>query len=137
MEIKIRDNELVLKPQDVAEIAKAVLSKEEKIDQDKEHFWVFGMNSRNIIKYMELVSLGSLNASLVHPREVYRLAVFKGVAHIIVCHNHPSGDSGPSSEDIRMTTRLTEAGKIMGIELLDHIIISTGDTFSFKEKGLM
>jgi len=125
------------KPEDLARILQDILKTEDRYDQDKEHFWAIGLNSRNIIQYLELVSLGTLNASLVHPREVFRLSVHKAVASILIAHNHPSGNTEPSREDLEITKRLTEAGKILGIDVLDHIIIAGKDYLSFKEKSLI
>ncbi|CAD7782800.1 MAG: hypothetical protein KCCBMMGE_01538 [Candidatus Methanoperedenaceae archaeon GB37] len=85
----------------------------------------------------EIISVGSLNASLVHPREVFEPAVRNLAAQIILAHNHPSGDPEPSEDDITVTKRLIEAGKIMGIEVVDHIIVVKNGFFSFKEKGLL
>ncbi|HRU40693.1 MAG TPA: JAB domain-containing protein, partial [Candidatus Diapherotrites archaeon] len=79
---------------------------------------------------------GSLNASIVHPREVFNPAIRKSSASIIMVHNHPSGDPSPSSEDVSITARIAEAGKLIGIELVDHIIIGDGKYISMKEKGL-
>jgi DNA repair protein RadC len=119
----------------VAEIMRAILDSEHETDQGREHFWAMGVNRKNILQYVELVSLGSLCASIVHPREVFRLAVMKGVAALIFCHNHPTGDPRPSQEDIELTRRLRGVGEILGIEVLDHVII--GKTyFSFKDNGL-
>jgi len=104
----------------------------------KEHFWVIGLSTRNAIQYIDLVSLGTLNASLVHPREVFRFSILKAVSSIILSHNHPSGDAEPSEEDMRITRRLVEAGKIIGIEVIDHIVIGDRDNFySFKERGII
>ena len=85
---------------------------------------------------VEEISVGSLNASIVHPREVFNPAIRKSSASIIMVHNHPSGDPAPSSEDISITARIAEAGKLIGIELVDHIIIGDGKYISMKEKGL-
>jgi DNA repair protein RadC len=89
-----------------------------------------------VVKYIDLTSLGTLNASLVHPREVFRLAVMQGIASVILGHNHPSGSTEPSEEDLRITRRLVEAGKILGIEILDHVIIADNTYLSFKAQGL-
>jgi DNA repair protein RadC len=124
-------------PVAVASILQAVLRAESLIDRDKEHFWTIGLNTRNVVKYVDLVSLGTLNASLIHPREVFRLAVMEGAANIILSHNHPSEDPEPSEEDIRITKRLVEAGKILGIEVLDHIIVTNNHNLSFKAQGLI
>lgn len=137
MIVKAR-KQTITNPQNVHEILSRVLHSDNEIDRMKEHFWIVGLNTRNVIQYIELVSLGTLCASLVHPREVYRFAIMKAISSLIISHNHPSGDPEPSEEDLRITRRLTDAGKIIGIELLDHIIIGNDGGFcSFKEKGLM
>jgi len=123
----------ITSPEKVAEIMKAVLSSESQIDQDKEHSWTLGLTTKNRIKYIELVTLGLLNRNLVHPREVFRLAIMEGVRSIIFVHNHPSGDIDPSTEDVETTKKLKEAGKIIGISLLDHVIIGGDGYYSFKE----
>jgi len=139
MKIQVREfkKKSINKPEDLARILQDILKTEDRYDQDKEHFWAIGLNSRNIIQYLELVSLGTLNASLVHPREVFRLSVHKAVASIIVAHNHPSGNAEPSREDLEITKRLVEAGKILGIEVLDHITVAGKEYLSFKEKNLI
>ena len=137
MEIEIKEKNDVRCPQDVAEIFRAILKAESEIDQDKEHFWTVGLNPINTIKYIELVSLGILNMNFVHPREVFRLAILKAVDCIIVCHNHPSGAVRPSPQDEKITTQLVEAGKIIGITVLDHIIIGDGNQYSFADSGLI
>ena len=121
----------------VAKIFRAILEMECDIDRDKEHFWVIGLSQANKIKYIELVSLGILNASLVHPREVFRFAIMKAVAGIILVHNHPSGETNPSEQDIRITKQLSEAGKILGIKLYDHVILGEGPERSFANEGLI
>ena len=125
------------KPKYLAEILIKILKCEEENDREKEHFWAIGLTSRNTIKYIELVSLGTLNASLVHPREVYRLAIQKNTCQLIVAHNHPSGDIEPSKNDIEVTHRLEKAGEILGIELIDHIIITKDKFVSFKGLRLL
>jgi DNA repair protein RadC len=128
----------VTNPRTVQEVLSKVLNSENEVDRMKEHFWVIGLSTRNAIQYIDLVSLGTLNASLVQPREVFRFSILKAVSSIILSHNHPSGDSEPSEEDLRITKRLVEAGKIIGIEVLDHIVIGSRDSFcSFKERGII
>ena len=125
-------------PQNVHDVLSKVLNSENEVDRMKEHFWIVGLNTRNVIQYIDLVSLGTLNSSLVHAREVFRFAILKAISSLIIAHNHPSGDPKPSEEDIRITRRLTDAGRIIGIEVLDHIIIGNDSGFcSFKGKGLM
>jgi DNA repair protein RadC len=87
------------------------------------------------VVYEKVVFIGSLNASIVHPREVFKEALKWSAASIIVSHNHPSGDPAPSREDIAVTKRLVEAGEIIGIECLDHLIVGDGEFVSLKEKG--
>lgn len=102
-----------------------------------EHLRVIMLNTKNVVISIQDISIGSLNASIVHPREVFCEAIKKRSASIIVCHNHPSGDPAPSTEDINITKRLKECGTIVGIELLDHIIIGDGVFVSLKEKGIL
>jgi len=103
----------------------------------KEHFVCLFLNTKNQVIGEETLSIGSLNASIVHPREVFLAAIRRSSAAIICAHNHPSGDPTPSAEDIEITRRLKEAGQIIGIEVLDHLIIGDGNFVSLKEKGLM
>ncbi len=110
----------------------------EKIGKEKkEHFLILSLDSRNNLIRENIVSIGTINANLVHPREVFKEAIDARAASVIVAHNHPSGDTEPSEDDLTITKRLTEAGKIMGIDVLDHIIITKNKVFSFKEKGLI
>lgn len=111
--------------------------KEEIMDWSKEQFVVASFDTRNRLIGIDRATKGTLTASLVHPRETFEKAIRRHAATIIVAHNHPSGDPDPSEEDIRITKRLSEAGKIMGIELLDHIILSQDSYYSFKEKGML
>lgn len=95
------------------------------------------VNTKNKVILTKDVSMGSINSSIVHPREVFMEAVRRSAASIIICHNHPSGDPTPSSEDINITHRLKECGKLLGIDLLDHLIIGNGTYISLKEKGIL
>ena len=106
-------------------------------DKAKEHFKLILLNTRNKIIGISTVSIGTLNSNLVHPREVFKDAISHSAASVVFAHNHPSGDPEPSEDDLTITKRLTEAGKILGIEVLDHIIITKNGFFSFKEKGLI
>ena len=103
----------------------------------QEHFVVLFLNVKNQILHKQTIFIGSLNASIVHPREIFREAVKRSAASIICAHNHPSGNPTPSTEDIDVTKRLYEAGILMGIELLDHVIIGDHQFISLKEKGYM
>jgi len=102
----------------------------------KEFLRVIFLNTKNIVIDIKDISIGSLNSSIVHPREVFSEAIRRSSSSIIICHNHPSGDPEPSMEDINITKRLFEVGKLVGIELLDHIIIGDGCYISLKEKNL-
>jgi DNA repair protein RadC len=121
---------------DVARVFLDLLALEDKIDQEKEHFYVMHLDIRNRVNLVELVSLGTLTASLVHPRETFRRAVIAGSVSIIVAHNHPSGEVEPSDEDTKTTTSLHEAGNILGIKLLDHVIFTKDKFFSFRENKM-
>jgi len=103
----------------------------------KEYFKIILLDTKNNIKKISEISVGSLNSSIVHPREVFSEAVANSAASVILVHNHPSGESEPSREDISLTNRLNECGKILGIKILDHIIIGDGVFYSFKEEGLL
>lgn len=122
---------------ELADIMKAILAAGDESDRLKEHFWTIGMNTKNVIQYIDLVSLGSLTASLVHPRETFKFAVMKSTAELLLCHNHPSGDTKPSQEDILLTRRLVQAGEVLGIQVLDHVIIGDSGHFSFRDNGML
>jgi DNA repair protein RadC len=126
-------------PKHAANVFHAVLKAESQLDAEKEHVWIMGMSGQNVIKYIELIALGSMQACTIHPREVFRFAVLKGTSGIILCHNHPSETIQPSDADITVTRRLRQAGDILGIHVLDHIIISNeiDGYFSFNEKGIL
>lgn len=110
----------------------------EKIGREKkEHFIILALDSRNYLISINDVSVGTLNANLVHPREVFGDAVRSNAASVIVAHNHPSGDTMPSKEDIKISKTLVVAGKIIGIDVLDHIIVSSSGSNSLKEMNLM
>lgn len=101
----------------------------------QEHFLVMYLNVKNHVLHKEVVFIGSLNASIVHPREIFRNAIKRSAASILVAHNHPSGTTTPSPEDLDVTARLVEVGKLVGIEVVDHLIIGDYDYLSLKEKG--
>jgi len=103
----------------------------------KEHFRGLYLNTRNRLIHDEVISIGSLNLSIVHPREIFRPAIEYGAAAIILAHNHPSGDPQPSDDDIKITQQITEVGKMMEIYVLDHLIIGEDGYVSLREKGVM
>jgi DNA repair protein RadC len=100
-----------------------------------EQFGVVLLDTRHRVVRVAVLSVGTLNASLVHPREVFQTAAAGGAAAIVVFHNHPSGDPAPSPDDVALTARLVEAGGIMGIEVLDHVVLADATYYSFKEAG--
>ncbi|HOZ88158.1 MAG TPA: JAB domain-containing protein, partial [Bacteroidia bacterium] len=124
---------------DIYKIMQQVLLRENKIDRNKEHFWTIGLDNAHRILYVELVSLGTTTSALVEPMQVFRVAILKGAVRIVLVHNHPSGEIRPSDEDISITDRLIQVGKIIGIKVLDHLIISEktynslGDTGELKK----
>jgi len=105
--------------------------------QDREIFCIVVLDARNQVIGINTVSIGSVSASIVHPRETFRPAIMMGASSIILAHCHPSGDPSPSKDDIELTRRLVKAGEILGIEVLDHLIIGDSRFLSLKEKGLM
>lgn len=109
----------------------------EMADLNQEVLKLIILNTKNKIIKVKDIFKGSLNSSIVHPREIYCEAIKCGGASIIICHNHPSGDPSPSKEDINITLRIKECGRIIGIELLDHIILGNKDFISLKEKGII
>lgn len=120
-------------PSQAAEIGRLFLE-----NSDREKLIVCCLDTKNQPISVSVVSIGSLNSSIVHPREVFKVAILSNSASIIIMHNHPSGDTTASSEDINITNRLKECGKLMGISLIDHIIIgSEGKYCSLKEKGIL
>ena len=128
--LKDKKATLILSPKDVWENCKDIR------DHRKEHFVVFFLDTRNQQIQREIISVGTLNANLVHPREVFEPAIKHSAAQIIVCHNHPSGNPEPSDEDIAITRRLQEAGKILGIEIMDHVVVCQNAFLSLKCEGL-
>jgi len=119
-------------PQDAADLLMARLRYE-----PKEHFLIVLLSTKNHVLATPTISIGSLNASIVHPRELFREAIHYSAAAIILVHNHPSGDPTPSQEDIMLTRKIVEAGKILEIHVLDHVIIGDNKYVSLKEKGII
>ena len=104
---------------------------------DREVFGILTLNARHIATRRIIVSIGSLNASIVHPREVFRAAILHSAASLVLVHNHPSGDPEPSEEDLSITRRLVSAGEILGIGILDHVVIGSRGSVSFRAKDLL
>lgn len=114
-----------------------VLLKDFLEDSDREKLLVVCLDTKNQPINISTVSVGTLNSSLVHPREIFKTAILSNSNQIILAHNHPSGISAPSSEDKAMTNRISKAGEILGIELIDHVIVGNDEYFSFKENGFI
>lgn len=123
-------NRVIGSPQDGYNLIKQFLG-----DVDREHFVVVCLDTKNQPTAINVCHIGSLNSSIVHPREVMKPAILSNAAGVIVGHNHPSGNPEPSQEDIQVTRKLVEAGKIIGIDILDHIILGDDSFISLKEKG--
>ena len=120
-------------PEDVVSLCSAQLR-----GLDREHFWCLALNTKNRLLKMVEVSIGSLNASIVHPRELFKEAVKVSAASIVLVHNHPTGDATPSGADVQLTRRLVKAGDVLGIEVLDHVVIGDGgEHSSLRDLGLM
>ncbi len=139
MTIKLtaKDKIKVLYPSDVYRIMKKILLRENKIDRNKEHLWIVGLNGASTILFIELVALGSSNTAPVEPMQVFRVAVLKGATSIMLVHNHPSNDLTPSSADKNVTDRLMQCGNILQIKVADHIIITEKEHYSFSKSGLL
>lgn len=102
---------------------------------DRETVIVFGLGTKSDINFISTVSVGSLNTSIVHPREIFKASIASNCARLIIAHNHPSGDISPSDADHKFTRRICEAGELLGIEVLDHVIVSPTEYYSFAEYG--
>ncbi|GAK43277.1 DNA repair protein RadC [Paenibacillus urinalis] len=132
MQTRLTERPVIRSPKDAAD-----LLMEQLRYLQKEHFVCLFLNTKNHVIAQETLSMGSLNASIVHPREVFRAAMKCSSASIVCAHNHPSGDPAPSPEDIQLTRRLVKAGEIVGIDVLDHIVIGDGKYASLKEQGFI
>jgi DNA repair protein RadC len=132
--LKLAHQPRMISSGDVAEIVRTYLA-----GTDREHFLVLTLDSKNRLIGLNTVSIGSLNSSLAHPREVMKLAILQNAAAIIVAHNHPSGEVTASQEDRNLTDRLKQVSELLGIRLLDHVIVGDGTerVFSFADDGLL
>ena len=122
---------LIRGPEDVAKL----LPRMKRLE--REHFLVVLLNARHEVDAVETVSVGSLNASIVHPREVFKPAILASAASVVLVHNHPSGDPEPSEEDLTITKRLVEVGDLLGIGVLDHVIVGSRGVVSFRSRQLL
>ncbi len=115
----------------------SILLRENQIRRNQEHFWVVGLDNKNKILFVELISLGASNRVTVNPPEVFRMAIYKLAVKMILVHNHPSGSLTPSDADLDLTDRMMKTGKLIKIEVLDHLIISEKEHFSFESEGII
>lgn len=127
----------ILNADDIFQIMVKILLREDKIDRDKEHFWVVGLATNNKLLFIELISLGTVNSTLVEPMEVFSVALQKRAVNIILVHNHPSGELKPSEQDKDITDRLIQVGKIVNTPVFDHLIITRTSFLSFKDVELL
>lgn len=123
---------VIRSPKDAAQLFRDFLG-----PLDREYFVVLCLNVKNEPTHLNIAHMGSLNSSIVHPREVFKPAILSNAGSVMVCHNHPSGHATPSPEDLQVTKRLKQVGEYLGIELLDHIILGDTDYVSLREKGQM
>ncbi len=131
--VYLKDSNIQVKSaEEVVKVFQDVFALEDPIEQDKEHFYVMHLDIRSRVKMVELVTIGGLTSAPVHPRETFRRAVMAGSAAIIIAHNHPSGEPDPSDEDTKLTKHIFEAGKLLGIDMLDHVIFTKDNYWSFK-----
>ncbi len=139
MTVRLTENQKIqiLNAQDVYSIIQQVLLREKKIDRNKEHFWIIGLATNNQILFIELISLGSVKATIVEPMEVFSFALQKRAVKIIMVHNHPSGTLNPSKADIEITDKMVAIGKFLRMPIIDHFIISEKMYYSFTASGLL
>ncbi len=137
MQLKLTEQQKIkiLGADDVYGIMQRILKREQKIDRNREHFWTIGLNNAHNILYIELISLGGTRSTIVEPMQVFRVGVLKGALKLVLVHNHPSGALKPSPADIEVTDRLVQAGQILDIDIMDHLIISEKSYLSLNEIG--
>lgn len=139
MKVTLNKNEKIkiLNSDDIYSVMQRILMRENKIDRNKEHFWIIGLAQNNRILYIELVSLGTVKATLIEPMEIFSIALQKRTVKIILVHNHPSKEVKPSEADTDITDRLIQVGKFLNVPVLDHLIISEKTYYSFADTGLI
>ena len=131
--LRVAERPKIRGPRDIAAIVTKYLA-----ESDREHMLCLLLDTKNGVIGMHVISIGDLSSALVHPREVFKAAILANAASLVLAHNHPSGDPTPSPEDISITKRLKEAGEILGIDVLDHIVIGDANHFtSLKERGYL
>ena len=127
----------VLNSSDIYKVMQQVLLREHKIRRNQEHFWVVGLNNNNKILFIELVGLGAVNRVNANPPDIFRMGIYKLAVQMILVHNHPSSHIKPSDADIQFTVRIIKVGKLINIEVIDHLIISEEKYTSFADKGII
>lgn len=139
MDVKLSQDEKIRigSPEDIYDVMQRLLLRESRISQEKEHFWVLGLDSNNKITYIELLSLGNITTAIINPLEVFNLAVRKKSPKIILVHNHPNESVDPTPEDIRITNKVVDGGNTLTIKVLDHLIISKDSYYSFADNNLL
>ncbi|MHB9026427.1 MAG: JAB domain-containing protein [Armatimonadota bacterium] len=130
--VQTTDRKVISSPADAYEILKEFIG-----EADREQFVILLLDTRHNLRGIHVVSIGSLNASIVHPREVFKPVLLANCAGIVMGHNHPSGDPDASSEDLALTSRIKQGGELLGISVLDHIILGQDTFVSLKDRGLM
>ncbi len=138
MEIKLTDDQKIKinNPQEIFVIMKEILLRENKYSRNREHFWVVGLDIDNAILYIELVSIGSMEETVVDPKEVFRVGILKFARYLILVHNHPFGHLEPGENDLKTTNQLIHAAKLVRLQVIDHLIINTEKFSSFGNEGI-
>ena len=131
------ENHKLQESNDVYRIMRRILLRQNRLRRKSEYFWTIGLSQSLDIEYIELIALGSLNTVSIDPVEVFSIAVSKKCKKVILCHNHPSGNRKPSDSDIDLTNQLRDGGKLLHIDILDHLIIDEESYFSFLDKEYM
>lgn len=139
MNVKLNELEKIkiLNSEDIYSVMQRILLRENKIERNKEHFWIIGLAQNNRILYIELISVGTINKTLVEPMEVFSIALQKRTVKIVLVHNHPSGSIRPSEEDKDITDHLIQVGQFLNIPVIEHLIISLKTYYSFNDSGLL
>lgn len=127
----------ILNSTHIYDVMQQILLRENKIRRNQEHFWVVGLDTKNKILFIELIGLGAVNRVNANPPDVFRMGIYKLAVRMILVHNHPSGDVEPSKADLDFTDRMLKVGKLINIEVIDHLIISESEYTSFEDEGTM
>lgn len=127
----------ILNSADIYKVMQQILLRENKLRRNQEHFWVVGLDNRNKILFIELIALGRVNRVDANPPDVFRMAIYKLAVKMILVHNHPSGDVSPSPSDEDFTDKMLKVGKLINIDVIDHLVISEETYTSFADKGII